>query len=149
MSVEQILITTLFMEKVSLVYSELTRHIICSLWYVGFAASSLGYIWIHIFLQVITVFRANSGRTMLWLLSRFHKKGLCLSGRSSRKNHKWRGPDENIRANLRQYGTEKMYLDVMVSDASKPVWREAALFDAVITDRRSSQLIIYICKQKM
>ncbi|XP_044062532.1 tRNA (guanine(10)-N2)-methyltransferase homolog isoform X3 [Siniperca chuatsi] len=55
-------------------------------------------------------------------------------GRSSRKNHKWRGPDENIRANLRQYGTEKMYLDVMVSDASKPVWREAALFDAIITD---------------
>lgn len=55
-------------------------------------------------------------------------------GRSSRKNQKWRGPDENIRANLRQYGTENMYLDVMVSDASKPVWREAALFDAIITD---------------
>uniref|UniRef100_A0A7N6A6Z0 tRNA (guanine(10)-N(2))-methyltransferase TRMT11 n=1 Tax=Anabas testudineus TaxID=64144 RepID=A0A7N6A6Z0_ANATE len=55
-------------------------------------------------------------------------------GRSSRKSQKWRGPDENIRANLRQYGTEKMYLDVMVSDASKPVWREAALFDAIITD---------------
>ncbi|TMS10715.1 tRNA (guanine(10)-N2)-methyltransferase-like protein [Larimichthys crocea] len=35
-------------------------------------------------------------------------------GRSSRKNQKWRGPDENIRANLRQYGTEKMYLDVML-----------------------------------
>nr|XP_020452567.1 tRNA (guanine(10)-N2)-methyltransferase homolog [Monopterus albus] len=55
-------------------------------------------------------------------------------GRSSRRNQKWRGPDENIRANLRQYGTEKMYLDVMVSDASKPVWRNAALFDAIITD---------------
>ncbi|XP_034553846.1 tRNA (guanine(10)-N2)-methyltransferase homolog [Notolabrus celidotus] len=55
-------------------------------------------------------------------------------GRSSRKNQKWRGPDENIRANLRQYGTERMYLDVMVSDASKPVWRDAALFDAIITD---------------
>ncbi|CAK6954339.1 tRNA (guanine(10)-N2)-methyltransferase homolog isoform X1 [Scomber scombrus] len=55
-------------------------------------------------------------------------------GRSSRKNHKWRGPDENIRANLRQYGTEKTYLDVMVSDASKAVWRNAALFDAIITD---------------
>uniref|UniRef100_A0AAQ5Y6V0 Uncharacterized protein n=1 Tax=Amphiprion ocellaris TaxID=80972 RepID=A0AAQ5Y6V0_AMPOC len=57
-------------------------------------------------------------------------------GRSSRKNQKWRGPDENIRANLRQYGTERMYLDVMVSDAAKPVWRKAALFDAIITDRR-------------
>ncbi|KAM3873189.1 tRNA (guanine(10)-N(2))-methyltransferase TRMT11 [Diretmus argenteus] len=55
-------------------------------------------------------------------------------GRSSRKNQKWRGPDENIRANLRQYGTEKSYLDVMVSDASKPVWKECALFDAIITD---------------
>uniref|UniRef100_A0A3B5B7J2 tRNA (guanine(10)-N(2))-methyltransferase TRMT11 n=1 Tax=Stegastes partitus TaxID=144197 RepID=A0A3B5B7J2_9TELE len=55
-------------------------------------------------------------------------------GRSSRKNQKWRGPDENIRANLRQYGTERMYLDVMVSDAAKPVWRNAALFDAIITD---------------
>ncbi|XP_013858819.1 tRNA (guanine(10)-N(2))-methyltransferase TRMT11 [Austrofundulus limnaeus] len=58
-----------------------------------------------------------------------HGKGL-----SSRKNQKWRGPDENIRANLRQYGTEKMYVDVMVSDASKPVWRNTALFDAIITD---------------
>ncbi|XP_028327486.1 tRNA (guanine(10)-N(2))-methyltransferase TRMT11 [Gouania willdenowi] len=55
-------------------------------------------------------------------------------GRSSRKNHMWRGPDENIRANLRQYGTERMYVDVMVSDASKSVWRKAALFDAIITD---------------
>ncbi|XP_034031234.1 tRNA (guanine(10)-N2)-methyltransferase homolog [Thalassophryne amazonica] len=55
-------------------------------------------------------------------------------GRSSRKNQKWRGPDENIRANLRQYGTEKSYVDVMVSDASKPVWRKAPLFDAIITD---------------
>ncbi|XP_061529914.1 tRNA (guanine(10)-N2)-methyltransferase homolog isoform X4 [Phycodurus eques] len=55
-------------------------------------------------------------------------------GRSSRKDQTWRGPDENIRANLRQYGTEKMYVDVMVSDASKPVWRDVALFDAVITD---------------
>ena len=55
-------------------------------------------------------------------------------GRSSRKNHKWRGPDENIRANLRQYGTEKSFIDVMVCDASKPVWREGVLFDAIITD---------------
>ncbi|KAM4632655.1 tRNA (guanine(10)-N(2))-methyltransferase TRMT11 [Polymixia lowei] len=55
-------------------------------------------------------------------------------GRSSRKNQKWRGPDENIRANLRQYGTEKSYIDVMVSDASKPIWRRAVLFDAIITD---------------
>ncbi|XP_061806423.1 tRNA (guanine(10)-N2)-methyltransferase homolog isoform X2 [Nerophis lumbriciformis] len=55
-------------------------------------------------------------------------------GRSSRKNQKWRGPDENIRANLRQYGTEKTFVDVMVSDASKLVWRKTPLFDAIITD---------------
>ncbi|TRY97532.1 hypothetical protein DNTS_000334 [Danionella cerebrum] len=55
-------------------------------------------------------------------------------GKASRKNQKWRGPDENIRANLRQYGSEHLYMDVMVSDASKPVWRRKALFDAIITD---------------
>ncbi|XP_075453376.1 tRNA (guanine(10)-N(2))-methyltransferase TRMT11 isoform X3 [Ascaphus truei] len=55
-------------------------------------------------------------------------------GKASRKNQKWRGPDENIRANLRQYGLEKYYLDVLVSDASKPIWRKGALFDAIITD---------------
>ncbi|KAJ3597232.1 hypothetical protein NHX12_000760, partial [Muraenolepis orangiensis] len=55
-------------------------------------------------------------------------------GRSSRKNHAWRGPDENIRANLRQYGKEKAFLDVMVSDASKPTWRPGLHFDAIITD---------------
>ncbi|KAG7270741.1 hypothetical protein CRUP_010574 [Coryphaenoides rupestris] len=36
------------------------------------------------------------------------------TGRCSRAKHKWRGPDENIRANLRQYGKEKAYVDVMV-----------------------------------
>ena len=58
-------------------------------------------------------------------------------GRSSRTNQKWRGPDENIRANLRQYGKEKTYVDVMVSDASKPIWRLGLHFDAIITDRTS------------
>lgn len=56
-------------------------------------------------------------------------------GKASRKNQKWRGPDENIRANLRQYGLEKFYLDVLVSDASKPSWRKGTYFDAIITDR--------------
>ncbi|CAL8248226.1 unnamed protein product [Lota lota] len=55
-------------------------------------------------------------------------------GRSSRTNQKWRGPDENIRANLRQYGKEQTYVDVMVSDASKPIWRLGLHFDAIITD---------------
>ncbi|KAM6460389.1 tRNA (guanine(10)-N(2))-methyltransferase TRMT11 isoform 1-T1 [Liasis olivaceus] len=55
-------------------------------------------------------------------------------GKASRKNQKWRGPDENIRANLRQYGLEKYYLDIFVSDASKPIWRKGVQFDAIITD---------------
>ncbi|XP_029452542.1 tRNA (guanine(10)-N2)-methyltransferase homolog isoform X1 [Rhinatrema bivittatum] len=56
------------------------------------------------------------------------------TGKASRKNQKWRGPDENIRANLRQYGLEKHYLDVLVSDASKSVWKKGPLFDAILTD---------------
>ncbi|XP_075718453.1 tRNA (guanine(10)-N(2))-methyltransferase TRMT11 isoform X4 [Rhinoderma darwinii] len=56
------------------------------------------------------------------------------TGKATRMNQKWRGPDENIRANLRQYGLEKHYLDVLVSDASKPIWRRGPLFDAIITD---------------
>ncbi|XP_048882801.1 tRNA (guanine(10)-N2)-methyltransferase homolog [Brienomyrus brachyistius] len=55
-------------------------------------------------------------------------------GKASRKNQKWRGPDENIRANLRQYETEKFYVDVLVSDSSKAIWRQGPLFDAIITD---------------
>uniref|UniRef100_A0A8C2T9J1 tRNA (guanine(10)-N(2))-methyltransferase TRMT11 n=2 Tax=Coturnix japonica TaxID=93934 RepID=A0A8C2T9J1_COTJA len=55
-------------------------------------------------------------------------------GKASRKNQKWRGPDENIRANLRQYGLEKYYLDALVSDSSRPIWRKGTLFDAIITD---------------
>ncbi|XDV40658.1 hypothetical protein PO909_009699 [Leuciscus waleckii] len=56
-------------------------------------------------------------------------------GKASRKDQKWRGPDENIRANLRQYGNESLYVDVMVSDASKAVWRKNPLFDCIVTDR--------------
>ncbi|XP_042323060.1 tRNA (guanine(10)-N2)-methyltransferase homolog isoform X2 [Sceloporus undulatus] len=55
-------------------------------------------------------------------------------GKASRKNQKWRGPDENIRANLRQYGLEKYYLDVLVSDASRTIWKKGVQFDAIITD---------------
>ncbi|XP_027704411.1 tRNA (guanine(10)-N2)-methyltransferase homolog isoform X2 [Vombatus ursinus] len=56
-------------------------------------------------------------------------------GKASRKNQKWRGPDENIKANLRQYGLEKYYLDVLIADASKPSWRKGLFFDAIITDQ--------------
>ena len=44
-------------------------------------------------------------------------------------------------ANLKQYGLERFYIDVLVSDAAKVVWRRSGdLFDAIVTDRK---LILY------
>ena len=48
------------------------------------------------------------------------------------------GKDENVSSNLRQYGLADRYLDVLVADAAKNVWRQGELFDAIITDRRQS-----------
>ena len=45
------------------------------------------------------------------------------------------GKDENVLSNLRQYGLQDHYLDVLVADAARNVWREGELFDAIITDR--------------
>lgn len=45
------------------------------------------------------------------------------------------GKDENVFSNLRQYGLGDCYLDVLVADAAKCVWRQGELFDAIITDR--------------
>lgn len=64
--------------------------------------------------------------------------------RPSRIQQKVRTADESIRANLRQYGCETRYLDVMVSDFSRPVWRTGMLFDSIITDRKrreTSQIV--------
>ncbi|XP_033126865.1 tRNA (guanine(10)-N2)-methyltransferase homolog [Anneissia japonica] len=55
-------------------------------------------------------------------------------GKSSRKNQLYRGKDENIRANLRQYGLEHLYIDVLLADFSCNVWREQPMFDAIVTD---------------
>jgi tRNA (guanine10-N2)-methyltransferase len=44
------------------------------------------------------------------------------------------GKDENVSSNLRQYGLADRYLDVLVADAAKNVWRQGELFDAIITD---------------
>uniref|UniRef100_A0A2I3H8M1 tRNA (guanine(10)-N(2))-methyltransferase TRMT11 n=1 Tax=Nomascus leucogenys TaxID=61853 RepID=A0A2I3H8M1_NOMLE len=60
-------------------------------------------------------------------------------GMASRKNQIWRGPDENIRANLCQYGLEKYDLEVLVSDASKPSWREGTYFDPPCGIRESTR----------
>uniref|UniRef100_A0A2K5RJD9 tRNA (guanine(10)-N(2))-methyltransferase TRMT11 N-terminal domain-containing protein n=1 Tax=Cebus imitator TaxID=2715852 RepID=A0A2K5RJD9_CEBIM len=53
---------------------------------------------------------------------------------STERKQIWKGPEENIRANLCQYGLQKYYLDVLVSEASKPSWRKGTYVDAVITD---------------
>ena len=46
------------------------------------------------------------------------------------------GQDENVYANLLQYGLEKCYIDMLVSDSACSVWRNKELFDAIITDRK-------------
>ncbi|KAK7442095.1 hypothetical protein BaRGS_00040537 [Batillaria attramentaria] len=60
---------------------------------------------------------------------------LHAKARPSRHNQKRREKDESIRANLRQYGLESQYLDVLVADASQhTLWRSQPMFDAIITD---------------
>ncbi|ODN06309.1 tRNA (guanine(10)-N2)-methyltransferase [Orchesella cincta] len=53
---------------------------------------------------------------------------------SSRARQKKRASDESVRANLRQYGVEDRYLDVVVADTSRPMWKHDFRFDAIITD---------------
>lgn len=55
--------------------------------------------------------------------------------RPSRITQKVREKDESIRANLKQYGLEQFYMDVLVSDFSKSVWSENLMFNSIITDR--------------
>uniref|UniRef100_T1IPG6 tRNA (guanine(10)-N(2))-methyltransferase TRMT11 n=1 Tax=Strigamia maritima TaxID=126957 RepID=T1IPG6_STRMM len=57
--------------------------------------------------------------------------GKCKPTRAKQKK---RRPDESVRANLKQYGLENQYLDVLVADASQPLWTNRILFDAIITD---------------
>ncbi|XP_072175830.1 tRNA (guanine(10)-N(2))-methyltransferase homolog [Diadema setosum] len=60
-----------------------------------------------------------------------HGKGKASRAQSESK---YRGRDENIRANLKQYGLDHKYIDVLISDFSRNIWREQPLFDAIITD---------------
>ncbi|PRD28412.1 UNVERIFIED_CONTAM: tRNA (guanine(10)-N2)-methyltransferase-like protein [Trichonephila clavipes] len=61
---------------------------------------------------------------------------LMLHGKdkSSRLNQKRRAPDECVLTNMKQYGYESHYIDVIVSDAALPLWRCHSFFDAIITD---------------
>ncbi|XP_021195562.3 tRNA (guanine(10)-N2)-methyltransferase homolog [Helicoverpa armigera] len=54
--------------------------------------------------------------------------------RPTRVGQKIRTKEESIRGNMRQYGTESRYLDVVVSDFSLHNWRSDLKFDAIITD---------------
>ena len=46
------------------------------------------------------------------------------------------GKDDNVKANLKQYNLDNEYIDMLVSDASRSVWRSTELFDAIVTDRK-------------
>ncbi|XP_052809665.1 tRNA (guanine(10)-N2)-methyltransferase homolog [Mya arenaria] len=60
---------------------------------------------------------------------------LHAKSRPSRANVKQRSDDESVRANLRQYGLESHYIDILVADSSRVnMWREQPLFHSIITD---------------
>lgn len=55
----------------------------------------------------------------------------------SRAGVKRRDADESILANLRQYGLDNKYIDIVIADSSQPIWRSTQpviQFDAIITD---------------
>ncbi|CAG5133308.1 unnamed protein product [Candidula unifasciata] len=60
---------------------------------------------------------------------------LHAKARPSRAKQKTRSEDESVQSNLRQYGLENKYIDVLVADASlQKMWRDGWKFDAIITD---------------
>lgn len=61
---------------------------------------------------------------------------LLLHGqvKPSRCGVKKRDTDESVRANLKQYGLEARYLDVIAADSSLPLLKSDFLFDAILSD---------------
>lgn len=61
---------------------------------------------------------------------------MLLHGKAkpSRCNVTRREDDESVRANLRQYGVESRFGDVVIADSALPLWREAVRFNAIVTD---------------
>lgn len=51
------------------------------------------------------------------------------------------GRDENVLANLRQYGLEAHYVDMVVADAARCVWKPQEIFDAIVTDRELASFL--------
>ncbi|XP_011499447.1 PREDICTED: tRNA (guanine(10)-N2)-methyltransferase homolog [Ceratosolen solmsi marchali] len=54
--------------------------------------------------------------------------------RPSRISQKIRDKDESIASNMEQYGVKSRFLDVLVSDFSRTLWRTDMQLDAIITD---------------
>ncbi|KAK0182509.1 hypothetical protein PV327_000645 [Microctonus hyperodae] len=54
--------------------------------------------------------------------------------RPTRITQKSRSSDESVAANMKQYGRSSFYLDVIVSDFSRPMWKPGMRVDAIITD---------------
>ena len=46
------------------------------------------------------------------------------------------GRGESVEANLKQYGLEHRYIDMLVADAASSIWRQTEIFDAIVTDRK-------------
>ncbi|KAH9496213.1 tRNA methyltransferase 11 [Bulinus truncatus] len=60
---------------------------------------------------------------------------LHAKARPSRANQKSRSLEESVHSNLKQYGLENRYLDILVADASQEsMWRKGCKFDAIVTD---------------
>lgn len=53
--------------------------------------------------------------------------------------------NESVLANMKQYGLESHYLDVLVGDSSLPIWRPELTLDAIITDREFLSFFIFDC----
>jgi len=63
-----------------------------------------------------------------------HYQTIHGNSKPTRANQKKRLPDEDIMKNMRQYNLVHRYLDVLVGDASRPVWSSKVRFDSIITD---------------
>ncbi|XP_055601636.1 tRNA (guanine(10)-N2)-methyltransferase homolog [Uranotaenia lowii] len=61
---------------------------------------------------------------------------MTIHGKSkpTRVNQKVREADECIYANLKQYGCENRYVDVLISDFSRSIWNSRIQLDSIITD---------------
>lgn len=58
-----------------------------------------------------------------------HSRGL-----SSRAGQKYRRKDQTIRNNLKQYGLESAFVDILVADFSRQYVRDDLEFDCIVTD---------------